>query len=133
MKNYLTLWGDGLPGRNSRILEAPITVIGERIQGSKSEFAKVQLTARPAKTFEVEDSVAEKCELEKLNVGWPDPFILGLLDVLMNVEPQPLTGVRVTLEQVWYHDADSSREAFRNAGRDAGRKVIASIDKKRSL
>jgi hypothetical protein len=97
----------------------PITVIGERIQGAKSEFAKVRLTLHPAKTFEVEDRVEDKEELEKLNVGWPDSFILGMLDVLMNAEPDPLTEVRVTLERVWYHDADSSREAFRNAGHDA--------------
>jgi translation elongation factor EF-G len=132
MKNYLALWDEGLPDRNSRILESPITVVGEHVQGTKSEFAKVQLTVRPAKSFDVEDCVAEKIALEKLNVGWPDPFIFGLLDVLMNAEPQPLTDVRVTLEQVWYHDADSSREAFLKAGRDAGRKIIAAVDKKRS-
>jgi hypothetical protein len=116
MKNYLALWDEGLPDRNSRILESPITVVGEHVQGTKSEFAKVQLTVRPAKSFDVEDCVAEKIALEKLNVGWPDPFIFGLLDVLMNAEPQPLTEVRVTLEQVWYHDADSSREAFLKSG-----------------
>jgi hypothetical protein len=130
--NYLTLWDEGWQGRNSRILKAPITVIGERIQGAKSEFAKVRLTLNPAKTFEVEDRVEDKEELEKLNVGWPDSFILGMLDALMNAEPDPLTEVRVTLEQVWYHDADSSREAFRNEGRDAGRKIIAVIDRRRS-
>jgi translation elongation factor EF-G len=95
------------------------------------EFAKVRLTLNPAKTFEVEDRVEDK-ELEKLNVGWPDSFILGIPDVLMNAAPDPLTEVRVTLEQVWYHDADSSREAFRNAGHDAGHKIIAVIGRRRS-
>jgi hypothetical protein len=125
VKNYLTLWDEGW-------LKAPITVIGEHIQGAKSEFAKVRLTLNPAKAFEVEDCVEDKEELEKLNVGWPDSFIIGMLDVLMKAEPDPLTKVRVTLEQVWYHDADSSREAFCNAGRDAGRKIIAVIDRRRS-
>jgi hypothetical protein len=74
----------------------------------------------------------EKLELEKLGVGWPDPFIFGLLDVLMNAGPDPLKNVRVTLEQAWYHDADSSRNAFRSAGRDAGRKIIAAIEDTRS-
>lgn len=97
VKNYLTLWDEG---GNSRILKAPITVIGERIQGAKSEFAKVRLTLHPAKTFEVEARVEDKEELEKLNVGWPDSFILGMRDVLMNAEPDPITEVRVTLEQV---------------------------------
>jgi hypothetical protein len=130
MKNSLALWGQGLPDRNSIILEHPITVVGEHIQGTKSEFATVQLTVRPAKSFDVEDYVAEKIALEKLNLGWPNPFIFGLLDILLNAEPQSLTDVRVTLEQVWYHDADSSREAFLKAGRDSGRKLIAAIDEK---
>jgi hypothetical protein len=129
MKNYLALWGEGLPDRNSRVLETPITVVGEHVRGTKSEFAKVQLTVRPAESFDVEDCVAEKIALEKLDVGWPDPFTFGILDVLANAGPQPLIDVRVTLEQVWYHDADSSREAFLKAGRDAGRKIIAAVDR----
>jgi hypothetical protein len=86
----------------------------------------------PATCFDVEDCVAERIALEKLSVGWPDPFIFGLLDVLMNAEPQPLSDVRITLEQVWYHGADSTREAFLKAGLDAGRKIIAAVDKKHS-
>jgi hypothetical protein len=128
MKNYLALWDEGLPDRNSRVLGTPITVVGEHIHGAKSEFAKVQLTVSPAKSFDVEDCVAEKTALEKLSVGWPDPFIFGLLDVLVNAEAQPLTDIRVTLERVWYHDTDSTREAFLKAGRDAGRKIIAAVD-----
>jgi hypothetical protein len=127
MKNYLALWDEGMPDSNSRVLRTPITVVGEHIQGTKLEFAKVQVTVHPAKSFDVEDCVAEKTALERLTVEWPDPFILGLLDVLVNAEPQPLTDIRVTLEQVWYHDTDSTREAFLKAGRDAGRKIIAAI------
>jgi hypothetical protein len=37
-------------------------------------------------------------ELEKLGVGWPDPVILGLLDVLMNAKKGPLRNVRVIVE-----------------------------------
>jgi len=131
MKDYLTLWAEGPPNNNSRILATPITVIGERIHGPKSEFARVQLTVHPADTFDVVDCVAEKSELEELGVGWPDPVIFGLLDALMNAEPDPLRNVRVILERAWYHEVDSSRNAFRGAGRDAGRKIIEAIDKKR--
>jgi hypothetical protein len=132
MKDYLTLWSEGPPNYKSRILAAPVTVIGEWTHGPKSEFARVQLTVHPADTFDVVDSVTEKNELEKLSVGWPDPVIFGLLDALMNAEPYPLRNVRVILERAWYHDVDSSRNAFRNAGRDAGRKIIAAIDEKGS-
>jgi hypothetical protein len=129
MKDYLALWAKGVPNRRSRVLTAPITVVGERKKalGPKSEFARVQLTVHPADAFEVSDNVAERRELEELGVEWPDPVIFGVLDVLMRTEPDPLSSVRVILEEAWYHDVDSSENAFRHAGRDAGEKIIKAI------
>jgi hypothetical protein len=54
--------------------------------------------------------------------------ILGLLDALINADVRPLRKICVTLEHVWYHEADSTQTAFRNAGRDAGRKIIEAIE-----
>jgi hypothetical protein len=130
MKDYLTLWAEGPSDEGSRTLTVPVTVIGEWTHGRKSEFAKVQLTVQPAKEFDVVDAVEQKDELERLGVGWPDPVILGSLDTIMRADLGPLTNVRVTLEHVWYHELDSTRNAFRNAGRDAGRKIIDALDKK---
>jgi hypothetical protein len=129
-KDYLRNWGEELPKQPSRLLSAPITVIGERIKplGPKSEFAKVKLTVRPSDSFEVVDHVAEKNELEKLGVGWPDSTIFGLLDVLMFTESGPLYKVSIVLEEVWYHEVDSSWSAFRQAGRAAGRRIVEAID-----
>jgi translation elongation factor EF-G len=129
MKDYVSLWAEGLPNQHSRVLSVPITVLGKRIRqlGPRSEFAKVRLTVLPSNSFEVIDRVAERSELEKLGVGWPDCAIFGLLDVLMFTESGPLFKVCVALEEVWYHEVDSSWQAFRQAGRDAGRKIIESI------
>ena len=66
-------------------------------------------------------------ELERLGVEWPDPVILGLLDSLMNTDLGPLKNIRVRLERVWYHEVDSTRNAFRNAGRGAGRKILDAL------
>jgi translation elongation factor EF-G len=126
MKNYLSPWGSS--DENSRKLSNPVTVVGEHISFQKNEFAKVELSVRPAEAFDVLDSVPEKPELEKLAVGWPDPVIMGLLEILMNAERGPLRDFQVVLENVWYHDVDSSRGAFESAGRDAGRKIIEAID-----
>jgi hypothetical protein len=112
-------------------LLTPITVIGERLHAEENEFAKVHLSVHPAGAFKVVDSVPERSDLEKLGVGWPEPVIFGLLDVLMSAKPHPLRNVRVVLERVWYHEVDSSRNAFRNAGRDAGRKVIEAFLKEK--
>ena len=130
MKDYLSLWSGGLPNQQSRLLSAPITVLGERIKqlGARGEFARVQLTVHPSESFEVIDRVAERSELEKLGLEWPDCAIFGLLDVLMFSELGPLYKVRVVLEKVWYHDVDSTYQAFRHAGRAAGRKIVKSIE-----
>jgi hypothetical protein len=130
MKDYLSLWSEGLTNQQSRLLSAPITVLGERIKqlGARGEFAKVQLTVHPSESFEVIDRVAESSELEKLGVEWPDCAIFGLLDVLMFTELGPLYKVRVVLEKVWYHHVDSTNQAFRQAGRAAGRKIVKSIE-----
>jgi hypothetical protein len=85
------------------------------------------LTAYPAQAFEVEDKIAEKADLERLNVGWPDCVIFGLLDELMLAEPAPLYKIRVVLEEVWCDEAGSSRQAFRQAGRDAGRRILEAL------
>ena len=126
MTEHLTLWDEGPPDNSRRILTAPITVVAEWILTSKSEFARVELTVEPANTFEVIDRVPWKEELEKLGVGWPEPVILGLLDVLM--KPEPLRNFRVILDDAAYHDIDSTADAFRSAGREAGRKILEAID-----
>jgi len=129
MKDYLSLWAAGLPNQPSLRLSMPITVLGKRIRqlGTKAEFAKVQLTVHPSDTFEVADNVVERTELERLGVEWPDCLIFGLLDILMLAESGPLFTVRVVLEKVWYHEVDSSSQAFRHAGRDAGRKIVEAM------
>jgi hypothetical protein len=142
LKDYVRLWAEGLSERDSRRLDegllrrdskrltVPVNAIGEREKhfGSGSEFARVQVSIYPADGFGVEDVVAERNELEGLSVGWPEPVIFGLLDVLILADSGPFYKVRVVLEKVWYHEVDSSQGAFREAGRDAGRKIIQSIE-----
>jgi translation elongation factor EF-G len=126
MTEHLTRWDEGPPDNRRRILTAPITVIAEWILTSKSEFARVKVTVEPADTFEVIDRVPGKEELEKLGIGWPEPVILGLMEALM--EGEPLRNFRVILNDAAYHDIDSTADAFRSAGREAGRKILEAID-----
>jgi hypothetical protein len=137
LKDYLKLWTEGLseplPERTPISLPAPITVLGRRCvqRGPRGEFAMVRLTLHPASGVEVVDRVAEKEELERLEVEWPDPVVLGLLDVLMLAEPGPLYKIAIVLQEVSYHDVDSTFVAFRHAGQDAGRKVINELTQRR--
>jgi translation elongation factor EF-G len=47
--------------------------------------------------------------------------------MLMFTKFGPLYRVCVVVEKVWYHEVDSSRPAFRHAGRIAGRKIVEAI------
>lgn len=129
MKDYLNLWPQELLKLGSLTLKSKITVMGERDQhlGPRWEFAKVQISVEPASHFEVIDATTGSEGARQ--AGYLDWTVFGLLDVLMLAESAPLKNVRVTLEQVEHHAVDSSQMAFRQAGRDAGRKIIESLRK----
>jgi hypothetical protein len=133
MNEYLKLWADGLLKRASITLESRITVVGERNQhlGPRCEFAKIQVSVEPASGFEVVDLVPVNEELRQL--GYPDWAVFGLLDVLMVAESAPITNVRVTLEKAEFHPIDSSAMAFRQAGRDAARRILKALKENPSV
>lgn len=99
----------------------------ERHWRERSEFASVSMMIEPAEHFEVIDRVPCSREIEALGVGWPQSVVFGLLDVLMTMESHPLYKVRVTLKDAAYHETDSTEIALREAGRDAGRKIVKQI------
>ena len=126
MEDYLDLWIEGLLRRNSARLQKGLTIVGHREKhfGPRSEFARVVMTINPAEEFDVVDNVPCRKELESLGVAWPMCVVFGLLDFVMFAEFGPLYKIRITLDDAAYHDVDSSENAFREAGRDAGRNVI---------
>ena len=129
MKGYLDSWVAGLLRRESAHITERVTVVGKREKhlGPRSEFARITVSVDPAEDFDVIDNVPSRKELEALGVGWPESAIFGLLDVLMFAELRPLYKLRVTLSDAAYHHIDSSENAFREAGRDAGRKIVEAV------
>src|SRR5579871_1072885 len=124
--NYFDVWISDLRQRKSVHLICPIAVEGHREKhlGPRSEFARVVLTASPAEELEVFDNVPCRNELKTLGIAWPQSVIFGVLDVLMFAEFGALHKIRITLDDAAYHEVDSSESAFREAGRDAGRRII---------
>ena len=129
MKDYLQLWPQELLRLGSLTLKSKITVVGERNQhlGPRWEIAKVQISVEPASKFEVIDAAPPDEEARK--AGYFDWAVFGLLDVLMVDESAPLKNIRVIVEKIEPHAIDSSQMAFRQAGRDAGRKIMESLRK----
>jgi hypothetical protein len=129
MKDYLGLWNKKLLEQCSFSVDRSVTVVGERDQhlGPRWEKAKVQVTVEPSMVFEVVNAVHDDKELQKF--GYPDWVVFGLLDVLMVAFSAPVRNVRIILEKAEYDPVLSSAMAFRQAGRDAGRKIIQALNK----
>ena len=91
------------------------------------------MTISPAEELYVADNVPCRKELEALGVAWPRCVVFGLLDVLMFTEFGSLYKIRITLDDAAYHEVDSSENAFREAGRDAGRTLIETVTRDRLI
>ena len=63
----------------------------------------------------------------------PQCVVFGMLDVVMLAEFGPLYKIRITLDDAAYHEVDSSENAFREAGRNAGRKIIETATRDRLI
>jgi hypothetical protein len=124
MKDYLKLWQQELLNLNSLTLKSKVTVTGERNKhlGPRWEIARIQITVEPAPGFEVVDVNPDNQEARQ--EGYLDWAVFGLLDVLMLAESAPLKNIRIILEKAELDAVNSSCMAFRQAGRDAGRKLL---------
>ena len=81
--------------------------------------------AEPAERFEVVNEVQAQRGLEALR--FPECAIFGVLDILMVSESAPVASVRLTLKDALWDPTDTTAMAFRQAGRDAGRKILAAL------
>jgi translation elongation factor EF-G len=125
--NYLNKWYEDILTRSSLPLAQSVRVRGQRDEhlGPREEFGEIEVLIEPSSSFEVlVDTKIEKSE----EVGsFIDSALYGLLDVLLVSGPFPVRDVRILLTDLKYDAVRSSRMAFRQAGRDAGRRAVAMI------
>jgi len=126
-KSYLELWFETLLKRPSSPLKSRMSATGERDQhlGPTWQFARIKVNVEPATKFEVVDLVPKNEELRAS--GYPDWAIFGLLDVLAVSDGFPIDTVRIVLTEADYSPIESSPMAFRQAGRDSGRKILEAL------
>ena len=127
MKDYLKLWQQELFKLSSLTLKSKITVTGERNKhlGPRWEIAGIQISVEPAPSFEVIDLFPGNEEARQ--EGYLDWAVFGLLDVVILAESAPLKNIRIILEKAEVDAVNSSRMAFRHAGRDVGRKLLQAV------
>jgi hypothetical protein len=132
--SYLDRWIEGLLQHQSLNLKDPIRIDGVRDVhlGPRMEFAKFTAIVEPARAFEVSFQLPQS-QLTSERQAFLDQAILGLLDVLMTGTVYPLRNIRVRVIETEFDPINSSASAFRQAGRDAGRKLLDSLkDPRRS-
>lgn len=126
-RDFLRMWAEGLLSARPSSVSESMTVVGERNAhlGPRLEYASVQVSVEPAAQFEVTDLAKASEEIRKF--GYPESVVLGILDVLMVSLASPISNIRLILDKPKYDAVNSSPMAFRQAGRDAGRKIIEAM------
>ncbi len=125
--NYLTKWFDEVQSRHSMSLSSSVTVSGVRDQhmGPRWERAKIEVRAEPAASFDVR--FGPDIDQSDTTRMFLEAALFGLLDILLVYRTYPLRNVRITLTRCEIDPVDSSQMAFRQAGRDAGMKIISAL------
>lgn len=128
MKDYIQLWMENAIRRKSFQLNGTFNIVGERNAhlGGRCEIAKIKVTVKPSESFQVyAEDILNREDVE--SKGYLDAAVFGILDVLVMGANYPLTEVAVIFTEFEIHPVESSISAFRQAGRDAGRKILEAM------
>jgi hypothetical protein len=139
VKDYLALWLERTLRRHRVILKSAITVSGGYNRQEHGGYAQLRVRLEPATQFEVSEAPPEvKYRIQKEATYRPDDFnirkdelerfldwaVLGFLDSTLMNEKAPKLQFRFLFEEIEYCPIESTEMSFKEAGRDAGRKVI---------
>jgi hypothetical protein len=131
--NYLDRWIEDLLSGESLQLKGAMQVEGIRNQhlGPRWQYAQLEISVEPSPQFlvdiQLDNALIEELQKDK----WLDWAIFGVLDILMFAAPRPLRNIRLIIVGARGDAINSSRMAFRQAGRDAGKKILKSIHKEK--
>ncbi len=95
----------------------------EKVLGSRSDYAKIDVLCEPAEAFDVKFDLPNLQEAQECS--YLDWAVLGMLGVLMTEGTYPLRNVCLTIEGAEVDPIKSNQMAFRYAGRDAAKKIFA--------
>ena len=91
--------------------------------GPRTEFAKFTAIVELARMFEASFQLPQS-QLTSERQVFLDQAIFGLLDILMTRPTYPLRDIRVRVIEAEFDPIHATASAFRQAGRDAGRKLL---------
>lgn len=120
-------WFEDICARKGRTLLAPLEVTGQcdRWLGTMRQRASLRTIINPCDKFSVSNEVAPSADL--IQARFPDMAIFGFLDIAMICDFFDAKSVQLVLKSVDFSPVETSAEAFREAGRDAAQKFLASM------
>jgi hypothetical protein len=126
---YLKKWVEYLSSQPSLTIDSPIRVEGvcKKHLGPRLQYAIIELMVKPSNGLDINFS-KEILALDKDSKELIDAAIYGIFDVIMVAKSIPLRAIKINFLSADIHPIDSNKTSFLEAGRDAGRKIIKSID-----
>lgn len=120
-------WLANIRNRRHFTMRHPVSGLGNYRKhfGPMWSFAEIGFVAEPSDGWDSRVLLPEEDRIEMEKDDWVRYAFLGMLDVLVFQPPEPLLCIRVSLTAARY-TFESSRNAFRMAGRNAAEVLLAS-------
>jgi hypothetical protein len=128
MTEQLRRWADSLESLPPIRLRKVLEVVGEQDRhiGPRWESARVTFRLEPHDGLDLRITTSSKLErMEELLFLTEAAY--GLLDVLLTQPSGPIRDISIVIIDAESSETDSSKHAFRMAGRNAGRKVLEEL------
>jgi hypothetical protein len=124
-------WGESfLSGSAAKLLSRVELEAHSIKQVCSGHYARLEFTAEPSETFKVTFDKPDHV-VGRYRFDFRDEAVFGMLDVLTMAESLPLRGVHIRINKMDIHPVDSKANAFRMAGRIAGRKILEAAEAQR--
>ena len=98
----------------------------KKARGARFLFAVVRLRFSPLDKLQFENLLPHEDYMIADKEQWLTSIALGVLDVMLVHPSRPITNFLCVIESLQFHQVDSSKEAFRLAGRYAAQEFLKS-------
>lgn len=97
----------------------------KKVLGGRALFAEVEISISPSSELKF----IQKLSINDYEIadkeGWINAICLGVLDVMIVRPLIPISAFECSIKFIGYHNIDSSKQAFRMAGRNAAEQFLA--------
>jgi hypothetical protein len=96
----------------------------KKAMGGRFLFAKVGMVFSPSNELIFDVSIPEALKQRCQQENWLDAINCGVLDIMLALSATPITLFKCVIDNIEFHEIDSSQQAFRLAARYAAEDFI---------